>query len=688
MSSDHDQVEKEALADAHAAQSAQARSFSIDPSFASAPMAPTYPPLVEPPPRERAPVDDISQLEDLYVRFPVGNGQYTLRVERVSPKQYAGVHCKGVLCDLDQQITLSEFRDMFGGGEYTVYIRSNKDGVVRTPKELRFSIPGAPKITHPVHTNDAHMSNTGNPGVGVQHVVGAAETMLRHSSEAERRATASSAALLGVINESADHRAQVVGDALRGQITALQTEISALRNEIVRHREENDKLRRDNIEAERRFHSELNRAETQREIDMRGRHEQETNRMRDTHAAALETMRRDYEAKIEAQRVRSEEDLRRRDDRERDERARASDDTKRDLASAKAQFEMQIASLQRDLDRERNDARNNLDRELRSKSDTHETVLTSIREQYKMQLEHLRTTLAAAQAAESNARTELERLRRELHKPASKQIEDAQNLLDMVRPETDKDEGPTSWTAVAAEVGKSVIPSLAQIIAGGVRPPPGAMPVPHPPPSGQHALPPHPGMHRPAPPPQAPPQPQRPKPRWMQGPRGPGDGSALPPGADAPVAPARPRARVPIASAATAQRATAPFAGEPMSTPPPSPPSPSAQPMQSPAPAAQPQPAPPPAAENRAFQEIVNEVFARATVVIESDEMPPAVFANEFVQMLGADNALAVVTHVNTDDVISQIDTQTGGTSPILSVRGRRYIKDLWAEVAKLLGGR
>lgn len=75
---------------------------------------------VEPPPdilgteRERHP----RTLMDLYSRWPVGDGEHYVRVERTQPKQWQQIPCAGYLGDLREPISEKKFQQCFGGREY------------------------------------------------------------------------------------------------------------------------------------------------------------------------------------------------------------------------------------------------------------------------------------------------------------------------------------------------------------------------------------------------------------------------------------------------------------------------------------------------------------------------------------------------------------------------------------------
>jgi hypothetical protein len=64
--------------------------------------------------RERNP----RTLMDLYHRWPVGDGEHFIRVERIQPKQWQQVPCAGYLGDIREPIPEKKFQQFFGGREY------------------------------------------------------------------------------------------------------------------------------------------------------------------------------------------------------------------------------------------------------------------------------------------------------------------------------------------------------------------------------------------------------------------------------------------------------------------------------------------------------------------------------------------------------------------------------------------
>jgi hypothetical protein len=59
-------------------------------------------------------------LQDIYARWPIGDGQHYLRVERVQPKVWQQLPVAGYLAEIKEPITEEQFQRFFGGKEYAV----------------------------------------------------------------------------------------------------------------------------------------------------------------------------------------------------------------------------------------------------------------------------------------------------------------------------------------------------------------------------------------------------------------------------------------------------------------------------------------------------------------------------------------------------------------------------------------
>lgn len=94
-------------------------------------------------------------LEDLYARFPIGDGSdtYKLRVIRVSPPRFGGFYVQGNLGDFRERISMDQFVQRFGGEKYEVLVmgppagREMTAGVdFETKASLQLLVPGRPNL--------------------------------------------------------------------------------------------------------------------------------------------------------------------------------------------------------------------------------------------------------------------------------------------------------------------------------------------------------------------------------------------------------------------------------------------------------------------------------------------------------------------------------------------------------------
>jgi len=90
-------------------------------------------------------------LEDLYAKFPIGDGSdtYKLRVIRLSPTRFGGFYVQGNLGDFRERISMDQFVQRFGGEKYEVLVmgppagREMTAGIdFETKASLQLLVPG------------------------------------------------------------------------------------------------------------------------------------------------------------------------------------------------------------------------------------------------------------------------------------------------------------------------------------------------------------------------------------------------------------------------------------------------------------------------------------------------------------------------------------------------------------------
>lgn len=96
-------------------------------------------------------------LLDLFSLYPLDGINYFIHVNRESPKLHGGVHCAGILRPVRRQLSHDEWREIYGGGVFSLIVYGppkrghilNAEGRV-APKKLtapiKITFPGAPSL--------------------------------------------------------------------------------------------------------------------------------------------------------------------------------------------------------------------------------------------------------------------------------------------------------------------------------------------------------------------------------------------------------------------------------------------------------------------------------------------------------------------------------------------------------------
>lgn len=705
---EHESVEQEALADSTAAS----RSFTIAEGFKPPQAAPDlgYRPMIdqltEPPRSRERELTEFRLLEDIYPVFPIGSGAYVLVVERDDPKRFCGVPVGGVLGALHEQLTTEQFHQRYGGGEYTVYVRAftskiGQDGqtVQRTRAHCRFRLPGPPRMpTSEQQGQETSMAQHGyNPQVEVKKLE-LADAQARRHEEAAARTMAEMPRLTQAWEESAARRAQEIRETMHGQIARLESELARKNDELDKARAESNMLRQQMSEMQNRHLMELTAHESKRERELSDRHNVEINRMREERVSAIDQLRRDNDQRIQVLTDQHQAEIRRLTEKSGDERSRTAAQHASDISNLRAQFESQLTQVNRELDRVRSDAASSVQLQLAQQKQVFDAVAETNRTTQATTLESLRNDLNRERSECARLREENDKLRRENHKTPLQGVKEAQTLLEAVgvpvggRGDDDEEEAPKGWMGIAAKAAEGLVPT----ILGIMQPRPGMPVQPNPqlqmPPQGMQPgrqLPPHVAAAQPrvmqAPPPRRRPRaPGAPPP----GPPAPGEAPHLPPGADAPVAVARPTPIVPLTGQQPVkERAAVPLSGTPFNGV-----QESARVRQQQA--AQPAPAEPAVQEqNQAtvvvptgYEEQINSVLHRLNEVITNGDVPPPAFAQELVGAVGPQTVALVINSYTPEALINDIArTPNGDQSMIVTPLGRRYVAELWHEARKLL---
>jgi len=99
-------------------------------------------------------------LQDIYYRWPVGDGLHYLRVERQQPRTWQGISVAGYLGNLMHKVSEAEFQRLFGGKDYQLTLygpdpRGRKDPQTGEPSIKALTAPF--KITVPMLPPSLHI---------------------------------------------------------------------------------------------------------------------------------------------------------------------------------------------------------------------------------------------------------------------------------------------------------------------------------------------------------------------------------------------------------------------------------------------------------------------------------------------------------------------------------------------------
>ncbi len=460
--------------------------------------------------------------DDLMGMFPIGDesGLYYIFVERKAPRAHSGYATQGVLRKIRERITLEDFRESYGGGDYllTVYGPPKRRGVVdpRThlpaPKALtkpvRFTIPWSGAGGYPPNPDAAYeteeqaMENSsGLPGYlpnlmtrGTPAGAKMLETQLSHEERRENRRIAErrearekrdreQATAMEIVARQAEQRDREHKEQLR-ELLAENRQLKSDQNKGTDFQglagvlaTMNPRAAKGEVEALTDGH--------RREVEtLERRHREEVDGLHRRHNEEMTRVRADARADVQRteERVTGIEQRaanRVKDVEERLEAAqiRARDDRDQALALLKGEH-------QRELEHVRGEASRNLE----VQRIAHETLITTERHSYEREL-RVRAEIAESKLAGEKARLEAEVKRLETdakkrerdveefkrlaeqNKDLGRLIAEAEKtarLLGLERREGGEDGGaaePMDWKQMLMTAGVEAMKKLPDIIA-------------------------------------------------------------------------------------------------------------------------------------------------------------------------------------------------------------------------------
>ncbi len=658
-------------------------------------------PAAAPPPPKRAEV-----LEDLYAMYPeIGEETGTfLRVIRLAPmKSQSGIPISGFIEDIQQRMSMAEFKERYGGGQYSVHVLGARgsEGTVGVLNKIEgIVVPGIP-IAFPGNDGEEPMSMNGPSRMQSQPMEAANVQMRRmdhESKQLERSENERRALQEQVLNSqrTPDHIVKAISDQAR----ETTTEIKSLANEqVAMLREQNsnllkelakkdDELRtvRDKMVETRQFSIDAVRnAELALENRLKEAHKIATDVLREQFIRELSALKDQHNKEISENSRKYTEDLARRDSDSHRERERIARDADRSETNLRSTFEARINDLTRSTDRELATIREQRDREVASLKQNYDANDRYSKASTDLRITTLQDELARLRTSEDAFRRESEVLRKAAHKdPRTLLLETkelASGLLGMV---------DASEVAAAAagdgeekfdwkkEVAKGVAlllqkaPELAQQFTGRAQAAAGA--------ANELAV----RQQAQAQPRALAAQAQGQATRRRHTAPNPWKGGTMTPVAtDIPFAPPIP-ARIFVNTKEEAQAAVAqPIQAQVASDLTQQQQLPSQELVPAEAAAAQPQAS---AFSSEQIEEGMRHFITQLEQAINSGIVPPEMFAKNFVQAVGIEQATGLLNQLPADRFLTMIEQLAGDRMTVITTRdGRQYVRLVWSEAAKMI---
>lgn len=679
----------------------------------------TEPAKVEPKPIvAKVPAKKIDTIEDLYAVYPsIGDGEYRVRVERISPKAYGGQHIAGWITDLDKKITLEEIQTMFGGGHYNIIVLGPANGKAdsRSLANLEITIPGPPLLNFMPQPEEAKMMNTRIPMQEPPNVLikrmeiesrerdqvnSLQERLMQERMERNttpdhvvRALTQQSDKTVTELKNLSEQQIQLLREQahyLSSEVNRKEAELKSVRDQLVTERQNTVEARmKAEIEIERRLkesHDAVIQALTKK-------HEEALATLKDqAHREARELESRNRERMEEASR-RYQEDMTRNSLNSTNEIERIRRDAERSEKNLKETYEARIADLQRSTEREIKSIVDQRDREIASLKLTYESTEKFAKQSSDLRVDTMKGELERLRTEAEALRRENEAMRKAQHKDPqaylmeTKQI--AESLLGMVPrseiPET-PEEPEFDWKKEAAKGAIGLLqqaPAIVEKISAGMNQQKAVQAQQQAAMQQQQAmaaarqermqaaqqrpgLPPGPG--------------QQPRRRGVAPDAWSGSSGLLPVAEEIPFQPPQLAPQVPISMS----QPTAVIAPEPMAVT-----VPLAQASVQEAEAVQPQEVSQ-SSEQEQLAQFANgfaEFISQLETSIRSEVVTPEVFAKGFVDRVGPQQAAMLLQQVPVQNFLESVEQQSGGATAIVTRDGKKYTRAVWAEAAKLLQG-
>lgn len=712
---------------------------------------------------------DPKTLEDMYSMFPVGDGDYRLRVERKQPAFHHAptgtVKIAGFLADIDEPLSLTDFALRFGGGKYDVSVIGPPSGnqrvdaagnkIVRLLKKVELQVPGAPKLTYlPVEVKEEQMAVQQlqvTPNVEVEKMRLQMEADRAKKDHDERRfleeratraaeeASRTPEKFLVAVREQNERSIEEVKRLAQQQHDLLKAQNDQLRSDYFKTREDADKLRNSLLQVQQDADRRARESETEKIAALKQEHERELRRVHEERASQVDKVAQQHRddltritnahteelRRVESAASKERESLTR--DAERRE-AQLQKDAERERQTMRETYESRIAQMKETYDsrfrdltettkRETTSLRESRDREIESMKNAHDRELQAVRGQFEMQasvardtatlriensnseMKRLRDEVARHLARAESLERELQDLRASTHKNPLDAINEAKSMVEIIGwgPKEEKEGGggeeEFDWKKTLAkagmglveklpEISRDIMASRAQSAQQAAEQPPQLPPGPQPrmlPPPRQvpSFVQPFPSQSQAAPPQfrQPPQQRMMPQPQPQQPP--PMMRPQQPVGFAPPWAQPMQQRPMPMPTQQPMQAPLAQQAPVPMQ----------ATEQQFVVPPAESAPQPQEQPQINVKPEQIAEFLQELEGAIRGGIIPPGLFAQGFIDRIGADNARGLMQVFTADSLIATVQEQdaSGGTA-IVTRDGQRYVRELFQSVTEKLG--
>lgn len=432
----------------------------------------------------------VRNFDDIFARFPIGDGEFEVYVERKTPRRFRGTVISGIQRSIEERMSHKQFAEQYGSGSYvlTVYGPSKSGKLADDGKVLRRAYTKPVRVDIP----DPYDENPPNPEMAVVAVADFGEEedgMLRHGGRrlVGTGATEADAQIRSVelehaenaeerrmrllemqqereerIREESERRqsdlASRVLDSKDEEIRMLREEIRDMRNMPTRGETEMSGVAAilAAVRPEGPSETELRRLSDQ-VAEERRRTNEEVNRLRDEHRRELDRIIREKDDHLRLERERADQRIR-----------EANDLAHRRESDLRASLEQRLS-----------DERRQHDRDLQSHRETQMLMSKTGQDSFAVQLEVKQSEINRLNQQVSELRADLESERK---KTLAQRVEEFSGAAEALG--FQKDEGDGGWKSALADTAMGLVqhaPALAAALRGpsmGVMAQPRSLPAP------------------------------------------------------------------------------------------------------------------------------------------------------------------------------------------------------------------